>query len=237
MILLGIETATSICGVALLRDDLIVAESVLDRPRAHAEFLVPMIGELFAHADVAPAELTAIAVSSGPGSYTGLRIGVSTAKGLAAAVDASIVAVPSLEGFAEVVRPFATPGDLIIPAFQARRDELFAASFRVVDGDDLHSVEMPQAIGFEAAMAWLAGEQADRLWLVGNGWKFIAGTVLRSSIRLLADVRPRPEAVARLGSRRLQQNLIENLATFEPHYLKEFVAKKPSASAFEKLRF
>ncbi|MEX0747884.1 MAG: tRNA (adenosine(37)-N6)-threonylcarbamoyltransferase complex dimerization subunit type 1 TsaB [Rhodothermales bacterium] len=237
MILLGIETATSICGVALLRDDLIVAESILDRPRAHSEFLVPMIGDLLRHADLAPADLTAIAVSSGPGSYTGLRIGVSTAKGLAAAVDASIVAVPSLEGVAEVVRPFAESGDLIVPAFHARRHEIFAASFRVHARDGLESVQAPQAIGLEAAVAWLDDHTAESIWLVGDGWKFMAESAIRPSIRVLAEVRPRPDAIARLGSGRLKRNLTENLSTFEPHYLKEFVAKKPSASAFEKLPF
>lgn len=237
MILLGIETATSICGVALLRDDQIVAESILNRPRAHAEFLVPMISGLLSHTNVAPADLTAVAVSSGPGSFTGLRIGVSTTKGLAAAVDARIVAVPSLEGLAEVVRPFATAGDVVVPAFHARRDELFAASFRVDENDGLVSVQGPQAIGFEAAAAWLDGESAGMVWLVGDGWEFMAKSLKRPSIRLLPNLHPRPDAIARLGSRRLRQNLTENLATFEPHYLKEFVAKKPSASAFEKLPF
>ena len=237
MILLALETSTETCSVALLRDESVVSEMSLNRDRAHAESLVPMIEDVLRFGGLAPADLDAVAVSSGPGSYTGLRIGASTAKGLASALDLTLVAVPSLEALAEAVRPFARPGDFIGAAFHARRDEAFAALFEVQAGTPLIQRRETQAIGVEDIRLWLASEPARSVWLVGDGWRLLGEDLQRISAKVVADVRPSAAPVARLGSWRLRENLIENVVTFEPHYLKEFVAKRPSASAFEKLPF
>ncbi|RMH54049.1 MAG: tRNA (adenosine(37)-N6)-threonylcarbamoyltransferase complex dimerization subunit type 1 TsaB, partial [Bacteroidetes bacterium] len=112
--LLALETATDVCSAALAEGDRLLVEETLYRARLHAERLVLLIEDVLRHADLTPAAVAAVAVSGGPGSYTGLRIGVSTAKGLAAATGAALVAVPSLEAQAAAVAPFAAAGDLIL---------------------------------------------------------------------------------------------------------------------------
>ena len=207
----------------------------LNRDRAHAESLVPMIDEVLRFGGLTPADLDAVAVSSGPGSYTGLRIGASTAKGLVSALDLKLVAVPSLEALAEAVRPFAGRGDLIGAAFHARRDEAFAALFEVNEG--LIQRRDTQAIGADELLQWLAHSPAGSTWLVGDGWRLLGDEVRAVSGNVLDRLQPSAGSVAMLGSRRLRENVTENVVTFEPHYLKEFVAKRPSACAFEKLPF
>lgn len=122
------ETATDVCAVAVSRDGVLLVEVTLDEPRRHAERLVPMVDEALTSAGVSPADLTAVAVSAGPGSYTGLRIGASTAKGVAFALSIPLVPVPSLQALAASVEVPA--GTLVVAAFGARRGEVYAQSFR-----------------------------------------------------------------------------------------------------------
>src|SRR5690554_576977 len=112
--LLAIETATNVCSVAVAQSGRLRAEISLSRPRAHAEHLVPMIQDALRYADVRADQLQVVAVSSGPGSYTGLRIGVSTAKGLAEAVEAALVGVPTLMGLAAQIQ--TVPGEYVAAA-------------------------------------------------------------------------------------------------------------------------
>src|SRR5690606_13682330 len=125
----AIETATTVCSVALWTDEDVVVEAALYRPRAHAENLVPLIGDVLRYGAIAPRDVDAVAVSAGPGSYTGLRIGASTAKGLVTAVDAELVAVPSLEALASAAADLIGESDMLLAVFGARRDEVFAAAF------------------------------------------------------------------------------------------------------------
>ena len=131
--LLALETATDVCSVAVLRDGAVTAQASLHRPRVHAEQLVPLVDNLLERAAVNRADLDAIAVSMGPGSYTGLRIGVSTAKGLAMALDAALIGVPTLEALAASVQPAAATGDVACALLDARRDEVYAAAYEITD--------------------------------------------------------------------------------------------------------
>lgn len=242
MILLAIETATDVCSVALMQGDRVTVELALTRPRAHAETLTPMIRDALRYGDVAPRDLDGVAVSSGPGSYTGLRIGVSTAKGLALAAAAPLIAVPSLEALAASAAPLAAPGETICAVFNARRHEVYAAVF-VVSGDQtLARLADATALDVADLPGWLDAFAGPRLWLLGEGVPRVV-SILQD--RLAADLRPldpvafAPSAasVARLARLRLDEGRVEDVARFEPFYLKEFVAKKPQGSIFEKLSF
>lgn len=237
--LLALETATDACSVALTDGDRLLADVTLHQPRRHAERLVPLVQDVLGQAGLAPSALTAIAVSSGPGSYTGLRIGVSTAKGLAAATGAALVAVPSLAALAEAVAPVTIPGDTIVAAFNSRRNEVYIAAFRRESGAALRPLGETAALHTSAVPDWLGNPPSGTLWLAGEGAERLAPVLdgAERAYRLVPHTVATPSArhVARLGWARYEAGRVEDLAAFEPRYLKEFVAKKPRASVFEKL--
>lgn len=245
MNLLAIETATTVCSVALWLNGSVAVELTLNRPRAHAENLVPLLADALRYGGLRASDVNVVAVSSGPGSYTGLRIGASTAKGFAAAGDAVLVEVPSLEAIAYGSRGILSEGDVIVAAFDARRDEVFAGAFQVKSSSssenrDFTALRPASAVRTDEAAEWL-GDVEGRVVLVGDGGEKLHAAL--SSAGIAADRQPDSESspraatVAVLGARRFADGKTVDLARFEPHYLKEFVAKKPSITAFEKLPF
>lgn len=231
--LLALETATDTCGVALLRDDHVIAETHLYRPRIHSAQLTPLIDTLLADADVEAAALDVVAVSMGPGSYTGLRIGVSTAKGWAMATGADFLGVPTLAAYAEQVRAVTEPDDIVCVLLDARRDEVYAAAFRRTT-EDLDRHAETKALPIDALSSWLAGVKG-RLWLLGDGVeksREVLASVGTKQIILPSDVyRPSAAAVARRGRQRLAMDGPDDLSTFEPMYVKE-VHATPAPSPF-----
>lgn len=239
MNLLALETATSVCGVALLQDDRVTVDLLLDRPRAHAENLVSMIGDTLRYGGLEPADVDAVAVSSGPGSYTGLRIGVSTAKGFASAVGAALVSVPSLQALASRVHATGSE-ELVGAAFDARRDEAYVALFRSAEEGPPRIEKDTAAVPMSDMEEWLRRPAPDRpILLVGDGWTKMTDVLQAAgvSFRRLPDVRPSASGVARVGADRFESGQTENLVTFEPYYLKDFVTTTPSGTPFEKLSF
>ncbi len=236
MIILGIETATESCGVALLRDEQVEVELTLQRPKSHAEFLVPMIGDALRYARAAADEVSALAVSSGPGSYTGLRIGVSSAKGLAFASGAVLVGVPTLEALA-----FALPPEkdekAVVAVLPARRDEFYMAAYTRV-GDEAPVPLSPTSAVPAASLAdWLREIPSDAQFVLGaviEGWQ---GHLPERFFVPLHLATPGAAAVARLGRRKFLAGDVENISTFEPFYLKSFVARRSAGSAFDRLNF
>lgn len=240
--ILALETATDVCSVALLQGARVTVSLALARPRAHAENLVLLIGDALRYANLTAKDLDAIAVSKGPGSYTGLRIGVSTAKGLAAASETALIGVSSLEALAASVSTTAAPGDLIVTAFNARRDEVYIAAFQLTADHTLTPYAETAAQTLPDLLAWLNAPPASRLWLIGDGAAKIAPTIEtlpNAQVHLLSTEMHAPSAdwIARLALLQFQTGNVEDLATFEPFYLKAFVAKKQKRSIFEKLPF
>lgn len=239
--LLALETATDVCSVALVEDEQVMADLTLRRPRAHAENLVPMIEDALRYAGQKAQALDAIAVSMGPGSYTGLRIGVSTAKGLAMAVDAKLIGIPSLEALAAGAVSMVGPGDIVCAFFNSRRDEVYAAAFFVTEKNKVEEVAAATALLLDEVSGWLESLKGETVWLVGEGVARVQ-TVLSGisrDLRVLDTQTVAPSAlyVAQQAMPRYEQSHFEDLAAFEPFYLKAFVAKKPKASIFEKLNF
>ncbi len=238
--LLALETATDVCGVALAQKGRVTVELTLHRPRRHAEWLVPLIGDALRYGGVAPGDLGAVAVSAGPGSYTGLRIGASTAKGLALATGALLCGVPTLEALAAACAPFAAEGDAVVAALDARRDEVYAASFRAgADGWPVPHREAA-ALAVSDLPEWL-GPSGGRLWLTGPGAAKAAPALAddgRFEVRAMAEEAAAPSAawVARLALRRTAQGAApDDVAAFEPFYLKSFTPTPRQGSAFDRL--
>jgi len=233
VILLALETATTTCGVAVLHDDDVVAQAHLQRSRVHSERLTPLVEDALRHADVRAAALDAVAVSMGPGSYTGLRIGVSTAKGWALANDAALVGVPTLDAYAAQMRPVAVPGDVVCALLHARRDEVYAGARRAVTGG-METHAPTKALPISALPDWL-GAVDGRLWLVGDGaaeaQEALAAVDAPQTMVPAGDVPPSAAWVARRGQARLAQNGPDDIASFEPFYVKE-VHATPAPSPF-----
>lgn len=233
MVLLALETATSTCGVAVVKNDAVAAQAHLHRPRVHAERLTPLIEDLLCHAAVPSDALDAIAVSMGPGSYTGLRIGVSTAKGWVLATDATLVGVPTLEALAARLRPVATPDDVVCALLDARREEVYAGAYRVtMDGFTEHAPTKVVPSG--NLPAWI-GDIGGRLWVIGGGAPKAREPLMEveASQTLFPSDELSPSAawVARRGKHRLATEGPDDPETFEPLYVKD-VQATPAPSPF-----
>lgn len=220
MKIVGIETATAVCGAAVVADGRVLAEQTREEPRLHAEALMGLIDDVLRDSQCAPKELDAVAISIGPGSFTGLRIGLSVAKGLCFALERPLVAVPTLDALAHraaAAGVVATP--FLCAALDARRNEVYCALFRVNghlarrEGDvrDMTLEELSEAI---------AGKEVT---FSGNARTKLASH-FGSAARFVPDeyAACRASAVALLGEQMALRGEFADLRTIEPAYVKEF---------------
>ena len=158
MRILAIETATSVCGCALVENGAIRREYSVEAPQIHSEKIMGLIDKVLASSQMACTDVDAVAVSIGPGSFTGLRIGLSVAKGLSFAGEKPLIAVSTLEALAghAVLRDLVTADDLVLAAIDARRNEVFAAAYRT---RTLEEVIAPRAVTLSALVHLLANDQ------------------------------------------------------------------------------
>jgi tRNA threonylcarbamoyladenosine biosynthesis protein TsaB len=224
---LGIETATLVCGAAVVVDRRVVADHWIEEKNIHAERLVSLIGEAMEQAGLANADLDGIAVSAGPGSFTGLRIGVSVAKGLAYAIERPLVAIPTLIALAErIVRDSDPPySGYVLPVLRARRDEIYCQLLEASDGT-LRSLWPPRdaTLGqlpglVEDHDVLVTGEGANKLG-IGLWFPPEAGKSVRVADPELA--RCSAGIIALLGVEALERGEVADLAEIEPQYIKEF---------------
>lgn len=217
MLVLGIETSTTQGGVAVVGEDHVLCETVLNVEVTHSERLLPAVDRALADARISLEALGGIAVSIGPGSFTGLRIGLSTAKGLAYATGLPLVGVPTLEAMA-----WALPAARwqVCPVLDARKQEVYAALFR-------HEPAGLRRVTDDAA---LAPEDLCRLirtptLLLGDGLAPYAA-VFRERLgdKMLsppvASRGPRPACVAELGRQRLVRGERDAIESLVPRYLR-----------------
>ena len=227
MTVLGIETATSVCAAALVRDGATVEEAAVDRENVHAERLVGLVDEVLRRAGIGLRALDAIAVSIGPGSFTGLRIGLSVAKGFAYAASLPIVGVPTLEALARHAAALENvPEDTgILAALDARRDEVYCQLFtgragRITSAWEAASMTVGELRGL------IAGRE---VIVAGNAARKVIGAEPALLPRVRAASAPASQcsaaAVARLGSAMIGSVGADNAATLEPRYIKEFFLK------------
>ena len=211
-LILGIDTATDVCAVALLDGERVMFEAAISVPRSHGRRLAPLVREAFAHVGRDPSDLGLVAVASGPGSYTGLRIGTSTAKGLALATGAAVVGVPTLWALATS----GTPDGPVCAVLPSRRGEVYAA---VYDGDA--EVAAPAALALDAIADWLPASTA----AIGGPGAARLADVRPDLVRL--DLAPSGAVVARLGRTLAEADGPDDVASFEPLYLKPVATSQP----------
>lgn len=218
MKVLGIDTSTSCGSVGLWADGRVVSEYLLDTAVTHSERLLGAIEYLLREARCPAEDLDGWAVSLGPGSFTGLRIGVSTVKGLAFATRKPVAGVSSLEVLASQIAPTSY---LICPVLDARKGEVYTAFYRYDEAGLLQRLSAVQAMSPDG----LALQIKERTIFVGNGVKTYGNVfrILLPSLALFPDSSlhlPRGATVARLGDERLQKGESLHLASFVPIYIR-----------------
>lgn len=220
-LILSIETATPTCSVALHAGAQLVAVQSLHIANSHAESLLLTIDHLFSITPYDKKDLAAVAVSGGPGSYTGLRIGTATAKGLCYALNIPLIAVGTLEAMAHGMQPYNTTQALLCPMIDARRMEVYCL---LVDAQGkMLEVPHPQVMDESSFQAWLADYPV--LFFGDGAAKCEPLLGAHPHATFIEDICPSAQHIGALAYVRFQQAVFEELAYFEPLYLKPFQGK------------
>ena len=225
--ILCLETATPVCSVALNDGTKNKALRECKGQNAHSEKITIFIDEILRETGINYNQLGAVAVSKGPGSYTGLRIGVSTAKGICYAADLPLMAIDTLHAMAYGMRDKLgvqlQSNDLLVPMIDARRMEVYCALF---------DAELKPVKGTEALVvdehSFDEYLQEHRLWLFGDGAPKLKELFKETSqIQIVDDFAPSAAYMAALSDEALKAGDFVDVAYFEPYYLKDFIAGKP----------
>ena len=216
--ILLLETSTAVLSVALSQDGSVVASRECREPRLQASLTAPLVKEVLDSQGLTVADCDAVCVGKGPGSYTGLRVGVSTAKGLAFGAGLPLIAVGSLDILAAGVIPGPDRASHIIPMIDARRMEVYTAVFSP-SGEQLTPVEA-KIIGPDSFAAYL---DAGPVVFIGDGALKCREVITHPNARFV-EAWPLATDMARLAQKAYDEGRFENLAYFEPFYLKDFVA-------------
>ena len=183
---------------------------------SHAEMLHPLINEALLESKLTIKEIEAIAVGKGPGSYTGLRIGVSAAKGLCFANDIPLISINSLEILAQTVN---IDSGLIIPMIDARRMELYAAIY-----DNNHNAVRKTKAEIIDSHSFLAELQNQKVYFLGDGAKKCKEIILNKNAVFIENAFPSAKEMTTISYHKFKHETTEDVAYFEPFYLKNFIA-------------
>ena len=233
--ILSIETSTAVLSVALAQDGTVVAERLCTEARQQAALTAPLVKEVLDAAGVRMTDCDAVCVSAGPGSYTGLRVGVSTAKGLAFGAGIPLLSVGTLDILVSGVLGAKRPGgsgesdpqfaedrhderQFIVPMIDARRMEVYTAVY-TPEGERITPVEA-KVVSADSFAGRLAGGP---VLFVGDGAKKCAG-VLQHPNAIFQEAAPLARHMAPLAQEAYDAGKFVDVAYFEPFYLKDFVA-------------
>lgn len=215
-IILNLETATKNCSVSLAKNgELIALNELTDINYSHAEKLHPFIQKTLADAGLSINTIDAVAVSKGPGSYTGLRIGVSTAKGLCFAINKPLIAIETLQSLASSI---SVDEGYIVPMLDARRMEVYSAIYTT---DYSQTREIKAEIISETS--FLDDLQKNKVYFLGDGAEKCKTIITHENAVFIDDKFPSAKEMASLSFKKYQEKTFEDVAYFEPFYLKDFV--------------
>lgn len=223
MLILALDTATAAASAAIVAADRVVAELTINTGRPHSELLLPHLAVLLEQARVAKHDLEGVAVSLGPGSFTGLRIGLSTAKGLAYALGIPIAGVSTL---AALAYQCPAAGAIVSPVLDAQRGMVYNALYEWEDGS-LQELVAPRLVAASALAEELAAAHRPA-WLLGDGLSLLADYVSAGSGLMIAPPHltlPRAAAVGLLGAKRLAEQGGDDLMRLEPFYIRRSAAE------------
>ena len=222
--ILHIETSTKVCSVALSQDGAVLLHREDMEGPSHAVSCGVFVEEALSFAESHAIPLDAVAVSKGPGSYTGLRIGVSTAKGVCYGRKVPLIALPTTEVLCVPVLLYhdEVPEDaLLVPMIDARRMEVYSAVYDRA----LHEVR-PIAADVVQAETYLPYLERGTVCFFGNGAGKCSDIIRHPNALFIEDIYPLARYMQPLAEKAIAQQRFEDVAYFEPYYLKEFVAIK-----------
>ncbi len=222
-LLLHIDTATQTCSVALTRGNELLASRESQEKNAHSRNITLFIQEVLEETATDRGAIDGVSVSKGPGSYTGLRIGVSTAKGFCYALEKPLIAVDTLQAMAWGMKEKARADALYCPMIDARRMEVYSALY---DKNNQQLREVRAEIIDEKSFSdWL---EKHRIYFFGDGAPKCREMIDKHSNALFDDTfKPSAKYMAEIAAQKYARNEFEDVAYFEPFYLKDFVAGKP----------
>ena len=224
MLILSLDTSTTVCSVALHNEGTLLGCYELFTERTSSAMLTTLLDDVVRQAGYALNQIDAIAVAKGPGSYTGLRIGVSTAKGLCFALDKPLLAINTLAAMTEQVRAYFPENSLLCPMLDARRMEVYCALYST-DGREVLPTSA-QIIGETSFSDWLSrgsivffGDGAEKCRTLLGGQP--------NAIFPNMTVLPSARTIGQLSTTAFSAGQFEEVATFEPFYLKDFMTTQP----------
>lgn len=220
-IILNIDTSSTVCSVCLAEDGHIIAERTDTSENRHASGLTTLISEMIEERGLALRDLSAVALSSGPGSYTGLRIGASVAKGICYGLDKPLISVSTLQGLAYMMaKKFTDTNGVYVAMLDARRDDVYMSIYDfdniIVEKDTFATANVVFAdimATYSEKNVYFGGPGALKMKLICLNNEF--GTVIENLICVAGNINA-------LSYKRFQNNEFEDLTYFEPFYLKEF---------------
>ncbi|MBR2206781.1 MAG: tRNA (adenosine(37)-N6)-threonylcarbamoyltransferase complex dimerization subunit type 1 TsaB [Prevotella sp.] len=222
--ILHIETSTDVCSVAVSEDSQVIFQQEDHYGPNHAEQLGTMVDEALSFTDNHAIPFDAVAVSCGPGSYTGLRIGVSMAKGICYGRNLKLIAVPTLELLCVpvLIREMVEDDALLCPMLDARRMEVYAGIYT-------RALKPVREVSADIVTTETYKEYLDAhpVYFFGNGAKKCMDVINHPNARQIEGIQPQAKWMQPLAERRLLNEQFEDVAYFTPFYLKDFVAKMP----------
>ncbi len=226
MKILGLDSSGLVASAALVSDGILTAEYTIHNKKTHSQTLMPMIAEMLSMAGTEPGELNAVAVSEGPGSFTGLRIGASIAKGLAWTLKIPIIPVSSLMGLAANVE---TPGQIVCPIMDARRNQVYTAVYETTETLPVQLAE-PDVIPIEDALA-RAEQAGEQIVFLGDGVPVFQTQILGkigNRCRFVSPTRRYQSAasIALLGQYLYEKKAYVQAEQFVPVYLRKSQAER-----------
>ena len=219
-LILSIETSTNVCSVALHRKGKLVNHQFHQVEKSHSSLLPGIVLEILKEVEVVMNDLDAVAVSEGPGSYTGLRIGLSTAKGFAYTLKIPIIAIPTLNIISEAVYGKIKGDCLLCPMMDARRMEVYT-KMEDQDGKVIWETHA-KTLNDQSFSAFDLP-----VYLFGDGMPKFREIVNQNNLFFIDDIFPDAINMGRLSWQKYQSNSFEDLAYFEPNYLKKWRTTKP----------
>lgn len=224
-----IETSTSLCSTALVEDGKVVCERLSSEPRAHASMTAPYVNEMLKERGLGVKDCSAVAVSKGPGSYTGLRVGVSTAKGLCFGAGIPLISVGTLDTLVwQAMDGGLVPEGCryIIPMVDARRMEVYTAVF-TPNGKQVTPTEA-MVVGEESFKDQLS---EGPVLFIGDGAGKCQG-VISTHNALFVQCCPKASGMTKPAVAAFNEGRFEDVAYFEPYYLKEFMTTTSKKKLF-----
>lgn len=226
MRILGIDSSSLVASVAIVTDDIMTAEYTINYKKTHSQTLLPMIDTISKMIELDLSTIDAIAVAAGPGSFTGLRIGSATAKGLGLALDKPLISVPTLEAMAYNL--YGTEG-LICPIMDAKRNQVYTGIYEYFE-NELREIKKQTAINIQELIEDL-NKIGRKVTFVGDGIP-VYKEMIENTLKIPFAFAPahlnrqRGGAIASLGAIYLKKGLIDTAADHKPDYLRVSQAER-----------